>query len=148
MDDLQQLAVAAAKTHGLAPSLVCAVVEQESGWIQWAIRHEPAFYERYVYPLHLMDTESVARSFSWGLMQLMGQVARELGYTGHIAALCDPATGLEWGCKHLANKLKDVNGDVHMALQRWNGGGNPAYADQVMARISKYASYDSPSPAQ
>lgn len=138
MTDVQQLAVAAAKSHGLDPVLVCAVVEQESNWVPWAIRYEPAFYKRYVQPLGLSDTESFARSFSWGLMQLMGQVSRELGFNGHLASLCDPAVGLEWGCRHLANKLKDVNGDVHMALQRWNGGGNPDYADQVMARMSKY----------
>lgn len=71
-------------------------------------------------------------------MQLMGQVARELGFNGHLASLCDPAVGLEWGCHYLANKLKDVNGDVHMALQRWNGGGNPNYADQVIARMKNY----------
>lgn len=137
--DLVQLAKTTAQSHGLDPALVCAVVEQESNWNQWAIRFEPAFLARYVHPLGLSDTESYARSFSWGLMQLMGQVARELGYKGHVAELCDPVTGLEWGCKHLANKLKDVNGDVHMALQRWNGGGNPNYADEVLARVAKYA---------
>ena len=139
MNELTQLAAAAAKTHGLDPVLVCAVCEQESGWEPWSIRFEPAFKTRYVDPLGLTDTESFARSFSWGLMQLMGQVARELGFQGHLASLCDPATGLEWGCKLLINKLKDVNGDVHMGLQRWNGGGNPNYADQVIARMPKYA---------
>lgn len=140
----QQLAVAAAKTHGLDPSLVCAVVEQESAWDPWSIRFEPRFLARYVQPLGLADTESYARSFSWGLMQLMGQVARELGYKGHLAALCDPATGLEWGCKHLAAKVADVHGEIKMALQRWNGGGNPNYADQVLGRMSKYADPSSP----
>lgn len=146
MSDLQQLAITAAQAHGLDARLVLAVCEQESNWNPWAIRFEPRFLARYVAPLGLTDTESYARSFSWGLMQLMGQVARELGYKGNLAALCDPTIGLEWGCKHLANKLKDVHGDVHMGLQRWNGGGNPNYADQVIARMSKYA--NPPSPAQ
>jgi soluble lytic murein transglycosylase-like protein len=148
MNDLQQLVVATAKTHGLDPDLVCAVVEQESAWNTWAIRHEPAFYARYVAPLGLTDTESVARSFSWGLMQLMGQVARELGYAGHLAALCEPSTGVEWGCRLLANKLREVNGDVHMGLERWNGGGNPNYAAEVIARMPKYAANNPPNPAQ
>lgn len=139
MSDLIQLAKATAQQHGLDPVLVCAVCEQESAWNPWALRFEPRFYARYVEPLGLSDTESYARSFSWGLMQLMGQVSRELGFDGHLASLCDPAVALEWGCRHLANKLKDVNGDVHMALQRWNGGGNPNYADQVLARMPKYA---------
>jgi soluble lytic murein transglycosylase-like protein len=148
VNELQPLAAAAAKAHGLDPGLVCAVVEQESGWNQWAIRHEPAFFTRYVQPLGLADTEGVARSFSWGLMQLMGEVARELGYTGHLAALCEPSIGLEWGCRHLANKMRAANGDVHAALQHWNGGGNASYADQVIARMPKYATNDSPNPAQ
>lgn len=137
-DEYQSLAIDAAKAHSLDPVLVQAVCEQESSWDTWAIRFESAFLERYVKPLGLTDTESYARSFSWGLMQIMGQVARELGYKGHLAALCDPGVGLEWGCQHLANKLKDVNGNVHMALQRWNGGGNPNYADQVIARMKNY----------
>lgn len=143
MPDVQQLAIAVATRHGLEPTLVCAVVEQESNWEPWSIRFEPAFLTRYVEPLGLGPTESTARSISWGLMQLMGQVARELGYKGHMAQLCDPEVGLEWGCKHLANKLKGV--DLHTALQHWNGGGNPAYADQVLARMPKYAdTSDSP----
>lgn len=137
MADLKQLAITAAQAHGLDPALVQAVCEQESNWVPWAIRYEPAFEARYVDPLGLAPTEAFARGFSWGLMQLMGQVARELGFTGHLASLCDPETGLEWGCKLLVNKLKGV--DLHTGLQHWNGGGNPNYADQVIARMSKYA---------
>lgn len=139
MSDLVQLAKTTAQSHGLDPVLVCAIVEQESGWCPWAIRFEPAFLERYVKPLGLSDTEATARSVSWGLMQLMGEVARELGYKDHLAALCDPAIGLDWGCKHFANKLKSAAGDVHKALLLWNGGGNPSYPDQVLARCQKYS---------
>lgn len=144
MNDLQQLAVAAAKTHGLDSNLVCAVVEQESSWEPWSIRFEPRFKARYVDPLNLSDTEATARSFSWGLMQLMGEVARELGYRDHLAKLCDPATGLEWGCQLLVKKLALAKGDVHQGLQYWNGGGNPDYADQVLARLPKYANPSNP----
>jgi soluble lytic murein transglycosylase-like protein len=126
----------------LDAALVQAVCEQESGWEPWAIRFEPAFKARYVDPQNHEPTEAVARSISWGLMQIMGEVARELGYKGHLAQLCDPGVGLEWGCKHLANKLK--NTDIHTGLQHWNGGGNPHYADQVIARMSKYADPSNP----
>lgn len=137
-DELKEKAKYYARLHGLEGALVCAVVEQESNWAPWAIRYEPAFQERYVEPQNLGETETVARSISWGLMQLMGEVARELGFSGKLASLCDPDTGLDYGCRHLKNKLDSHGGDVHAGLQAWNGGGNPEYADQVLARKSRY----------
>lgn len=137
--DLIGLTKATATTHGLDPVLICAVVEQESGWNPWAIRAEPAFDERYVQPLHKTPTEEWARSISWGLLQIMGEVARELGYTGDIPALCDPATGLEWGCRQLARKLAGAAQDVTKGLEAYNGGSNPVYASQVLARKQRYS---------
>jgi hypothetical protein len=46
-----QLAIAAASRHKLDPTIVCAIVEQESAWQPWAIRFEPAFFAKYVAPL-------------------------------------------------------------------------------------------------
>jgi hypothetical protein len=74
--EIVALARTIASAHGLDPALVCAVVEQESAWDADAIRYEPAFRARYVPPLELPPTEEIARSISWGLMQVMGQVAR------------------------------------------------------------------------
>ena len=139
MSELVELAKKAAVAHGLDPSLVCAVCEQESSWEPSAIRYEPAFYEKYVKPQNLSPTEAQARSFSWGLMQIMGQVAREQGFTGRfLAALCDPATAIEYGCRKLARCLSRAGGDIHNALQYYNGGGNPNYATQVMNRMEHY----------
>lgn len=130
---------AAAARHSLDPALVCAVVEQESGWDPWATRYEPAFRVRYVAPLGLPVTEEVTRSISWGLMQVMGQVAREAGFSGSfLPELCDPETGLEWGCVVLGKKLAQAGGDPAKALQLWNGGGNANYSAQVLARTSQY----------
>jgi soluble lytic murein transglycosylase-like protein len=78
------------------------------------------------------------RATSWGLMQVMGQSARELGYREFIPELCDPASGLYWGCKIFTRKLECTGGDYQKALQLWNGGGNPNYAAEVMARAPKY----------
>ena len=39
-----------ATKYGLDPLIVCAVIEQESGWNPWAIRFEPAFVQRYIKP--------------------------------------------------------------------------------------------------
>jgi len=116
--ELIALARAAASNHALdfsfsvssisytGAALVCAVVEQESAWDVHAIRYEPAFRTRYVAPLGLPPTEEIARSISWGLMQVMGQVAREHGYQGKfLSALCEPAAGLDIGCAVLAARL-------------------------------------------
>ena len=133
----------AASAQSLAPALVCAVVEQESGWNPWAMRYEPAFFTKYVAPLYtnnkISATEAWARGFSWGLMQVMGQVARESGFdASFLSALCDPEQGLAVGCKVLRKKLDAARGDIAEALQAWNGGANPTYAAQVLARKSRY----------
>ena len=142
-DDLMALARQAAAAHQLYPELVCAVCEQESAWNPWAIRYEPRFFGRYVAPLFTANkisaTEAYARGFSWGLMQVMGQVAREHGFAGaSLPELCDPAVGLEFGCRVLAAKMAAAEGDVTRALLLWNGGGNANYAAEVLARLPRY----------
>jgi len=140
--ELILLAKSKAGEAELCPELVCAIAEQESAWNPWAMRYEPRFFSKYVALLYTNNkisvTEAYARAFSWGLMQVMGQVAREHGYAGELAALCDPATGLEWGCKVFAHKLAVAQGNVHEALLSWNGGGNTAYPGQVLARVENY----------
>jgi soluble lytic murein transglycosylase-like protein len=137
--DLIPIARAAAVRHALDPALVCAVIEQESEWDPRAMRYEPAFRMRYVAPLELSPTEEVARSISWGLMQVIGQVARERGFPGKfLSALCDPASGVEVGCAVLASKLSAAGRDVAQGLALWNGGANANYAPQVLARVGKY----------
>jgi soluble lytic murein transglycosylase-like protein len=132
-----------AAAQSLDPALVCAVIEQESGWNPWAMRYEPAFFAKYVANLYtnnkITASEAYARGFSWGLMQVMGQVAREMGFDGaFLSALCDPEQGLSTGCKVLRKKFDAMGGDAPRALLAWNGGGNPAYAAQVLARRSHY----------
>ncbi len=149
-------AISASSVGVTGTALVCAVIEQESAWDTHAIRYEPAFRTRYVAPLGLPPTEEVARSISWGLMQVMGQVAREHGFSAKfLSALCDPATGIDIGCAVLASKLtirlgsssRTTSGSegsllsadqIAHALQLWNGGANPDYAAQVLARLAHY----------
>jgi soluble lytic murein transglycosylase-like protein len=141
--NLLALAHKSALTQSLDPALVCAVVEQESGWNTWAMRYEPAFFTKYVAPLYtnnkITATEAWARGFSWGLMQVMGQVARESGFEStFLSSLCDAETGLTIGCKVLRRKFDAARGDLTQALLAWNGGSNPNYAAQVLARKSRY----------
>jgi soluble lytic murein transglycosylase-like protein len=137
--ELIDLARSSATRHSLDAALVCAIIEQESAWDPHAIRYEAAFRTRYVAPLGLPATEEVARSISWGLMQVMGQVAREHGFAEKsLAALCDPGAALEIGCTVFAAKLNAAGQDVTRALSLWNGGGNREYAAQVLARVANY----------
>ena len=140
---LVTLARRAAVAQSLDPALVCAVVEQESAWNPWAIRYEPHFFARYVASLYTNNkvsaSEAYARGFSWGLMQVMGQVARETGFDAlFLSTLCDPEQGLAIGCKVLRRKFDAMAGDTARALLAWNGGANPAYPAQVLARKQHY----------
>ena len=141
-DELIAVARASAARHGLDLDLVCAVIEQESSWKTYAIRYENEFFNRYCFPLFkdsaITPTEARARAFSWGLMQVMGQTAREFGYTGDFPALCDPQNGVDVGCRVLAHKIAVNQGNIRDALQAWNGGANPHYANEVLARLERY----------
>ena len=135
-----------ATRHALDPSLICAIIEQESSWNPYAIRYEPAFFAKYVAPLFTnnkveppTNTEAHSRAISWGLMQVMGQSARETGFTGQfLSQLCDPAIGIEAGCALFTHKLAAARGNATQALQYWNGGANPSYAAEVQARMPNY----------
>lgn len=125
---------------GLQPSLVAAVCEQESSWNPWAIRFEPAFEARYIKPA-LPDaptTREITKAMSFGLMQIMGEVAIELGWDGKfLTELCDPATGILYGCKKL-QRCYLQHRDDSTSLLAYNGGGNSFYADQVLSRVKNY----------
>src|SRR5258708_13282468 len=104
---------------------------------------EQALLSKDITPLYTNNkgsaTEVYARGFSWGLMQVMGQVAREAGFDAlFLSALCDPEQGLTIGCKVLHKKFDAMAGDSTRALLAWNGGANPTYAAQVIARRAHY----------
>lgn len=89
------------------------------------------------------DQEWWAQQASWGLLQIMGAVAREHGFDGaYLVELCDPIVGLTYGAKHFAQLLDWARGNVVQALCAYNGGKggntvapfrNQAYADKVLA---------------
>lgn len=118
--ELAILVARAARQHGLPPEFVHAIVDVESEGNPWAVRYEPAFFDRYIasnQPRPVAPcsfaTELRLRATSFGLMQIMGQVAREVGFDGaFLTALCDPETGLEFGCRHLARLAQRHRADV------------------------------------
>jgi soluble lytic murein transglycosylase-like protein len=72
-------------------------------------------------------------------MEVMAQTAREHGFTGKFfPELCNPEVGLEFGVTILAHKLAAAEGNASKSLLLWNGGGNPDYPTQVLARAVQY----------
>lgn len=139
--DLIELAKKVAGEHQLDPALVCAVCDVESSWNPTAVRLEQGFFERYVSQTvkHDDPQEAVNQATSWGLMQVMGATARDVGLQGPIEQLAKfPEVGLEMGCRKLKACLNYKVGNVVAALQMYNGGGDPHYADTVMRRMPAY----------
>ena len=140
-DNLCDVVRERALAHGLKPEIVMAVCEQESGWNTYAVRFEPAFEEKYIKPIldHMPPTEALTRAMSFGLMQIMGQVARELGFKEpFLTQLVDPFLGAHYGCLKLVRCYALASGEDVAALLHYNGGSNPKYAAEVLARVPHY----------
>lgn len=142
-----------AKARGLEPALVAAIVMQESSGDPWATRFEPGYrwlwdcnarapfrhltslevaasrppLDFSSFPGVAIATEWAGQRTSWGLMQVMGAVAREHGFRGRfLSELTDPATGLKYGCTLLATLYERwhgaVPGGMEAVLSAYNAG--------------------------
>ncbi|MEJ5977276.1 lytic transglycosylase domain-containing protein [Novosphingobium sp. PS1R-30] len=112
-----------AAKYDLSPSLLEAVVWQESRW----------------------NTGAVSPVGARGLTQLMPGTARQMGVNPH-----DPSANLEGGARYLRLQLDAFEGDLEKALAAYNAGparvvragGIPAiretqlYVSSIMARLS------------
>ena len=100
-------------------------------------------------------TELLNQQTSVGLMQPMFSTMRERGYPGRFAEMFDPATNLEWGCRHLrwmidhnnAYGLPDYRIKPEDLAAAWNAGTrividgkykNQSYVDRVVAAMVNY----------
>ena len=141
-----------ASLMGIDPLLVASIVMVESTGNPYAIRYEPAFYRRYVDPNETyalshannigssLETEKTAQATSWGLMQIMGLTARELGFKDWHPKLCEPSVGIEYGSKLLKQKYNRY-GSWEDAVSAYNAGSvrmtkgklyeNQRYVDKV-----------------
>jgi soluble lytic murein transglycosylase-like protein len=139
IEQLYAVARSGALNAGLDPALVMAVCQHESSWNPWAVRFEPGFYRTYTSAMKLPETEKTMRATSFGLMQIMGQVAREKGFDEpFLTALCDPLNGVMYGCRKLKECLDKENGSVSSALLRYNGGGDAKYPEMVLQYLPQF----------
>jgi len=125
LDQHNALILNAASLYSLDPNWVKSIVQIESSGNTWSMRFEPLFYDsiKIRYRGKFSDTEIVSRATSWGLMQVLGEVARELGYGGRfLTGLCEPMIGLRYGCMKFKQQLDRYNADLLKAVSAYNAG--------------------------
>lgn len=110
----------AAKKYGVPESLLKAIAKAESN-----------FNER-----------DVSSSGAMGVMQLMPDTARSLGVDDPF----DPEQNIMGGAKCIAQKLKEFNGDVKLALAAYNAGSGAVrraggIPSQCKSYVNKVLSY-------
>jgi len=141
-----------AARYGLEAAVVYGVSMAESGLRPWVCRYEPR-WKWLVDPAKVrpydcsLATEKALQKTSWGIMQVMGAVLRELGYEGWITAIVAlPAIQLDYGCIFLKKKI-DRYGPVE-GIAAYNSGKpikgaggkyiNQAYIDKVLLCAKDY----------
>ena len=142
-NDLMRVVKEVADGSGIPWEVVYAICLTESSGNEFAIRHEKHY--RWIHGEGLTPGEFIGQKTSWGLMQIMGAVAREYGYTDQFSGLWDPYENIRYGIKHL-RKLKERNGTWPHAIAAYNAGSprmkdgkyeNQQYVDKVLARWSE-----------
>lgn len=111
--------------------LLGAIIQTESGGNPYASRYEPNY--RYLfYPdafarnlVITRLTEEIHQKTSWGYMQIMGGVARELGFKDHLPRLSEPSINLKFGAKKLRDLLNKYDSE-RLVIASYNAG-SPVY---------------------
>lgn len=145
-----ELAAKYAKTYQINSLLVMAIIQVESGGQCWAMRHEPG-WKLFVSPGMFAvkngineHTECIMQATSFGLMQCMGAVARELGFKDPLPKLCFPELGVMYGCLKIHalhakyNKMEDIIASYNHGHPEIKNGSyvNQSYVNKVMDLIS------------
>lgn len=139
------------KIHDIDPNLIAAFIKQESNGDTNAMRYEPGWIyhfdvERFAVENHMTtNTEKVGQSTSWGLMQVMGTVAREYGFKGHFPQLCTPHIGIHYGCLHLKKFMKKYE-LLDWAISAYNAGSptdkNSEYVENILGYYRTLKNYE------
>jgi len=147
---IQDLIVSIAQSQNVNVQLALAIAAQESNFNPNVVRYEPSWrylFHPSIYCKHMgitKNTEIILQSISWGVMQVMGSVLRELGYNGHLTQMIDPNLSISFGCKKLFKISKkfenelDIIATYNAGFPRKNDDGsylNQSYVDGVTKRL-------------
>lgn len=172
LEALQPAIEEQARASGFSVALLRAIIEVESGGDLFAIRYEQDYrwlwdmvgqraYQKknnsvlcpidfpFVGTISSRQTEFVGQKMSWGPMQIMGAVARELGFRDRFPRLCGPE-GIVYGAKHL-QRLQKRFGEkgLDAVIAAYNAGSprrdgtgrfvNEDYVDKVNTAMQRFA---------
>lgn len=139
--------------YALDSELVAALIIQESGGDKWAWRFEEKWFAAKLLalprnklsgfipssPVSLYD-EKIWRAHSYGLMQVLGETARVLGFSGqYMSELFEPIVNLSYGCQYLSRCfVRAARSPSSLPMERqaliyYNGGVD--YPDAVLRHI-------------
>jgi len=124
VDRFYALITESATRHLVAQSYLQAIIHQESGGNERALRQEP----------RLQDA-------SYGLMQLLGRTARRLGFSGPLEGLFSPGTNIALGARYFSGLLTRYP-EPGAALAHYNGGPKAGRAwtkGERRTRATRYA---------
>ncbi len=176
MEDIKRFIRELEESFDLPAFLLFAIIEVESSWNVAAVRLEPMYRwlwdckRNKSYPLsgleksnpqppkdfpgsrhHQAQMEYSYQRTSWGLPQVMGALAREIGYTGPLQLLATAEgskDAITVAAKYLRILLRRYK-DVQAAISAYNAGNaklvdgkysNQKYVDKVNVAWMKYKS--------
>ena len=145
-----------AKEAGVCPYLLASICWVESNGFVYAVRFEENY--RWVSDVDAharknnitFDSELNLQKQSFGLTQIMGATARDLGFQGPLPMLYRPEMNLYWGGKYLSRLQKRYN-EITDVVSAYNQGTatkvgdeyrNQKYVDKVMKLYSEIKGID------
>jgi soluble lytic murein transglycosylase-like protein len=114
-----------AAVNGLKPSLLAALLLQESRGNPAATRYEDkatwVLRSAALNPARKAGWSDRELMTSYGLGQVMGSTAWSLGYRGKPSGLLEPKTSVEYAARYLGRRLREHKTPL-LALVAYNGG--------------------------
>lgn len=140
------------KKYGVEWELITAIIMKESSGKCDVTRYEDHYVWLFKVKEHAQlnriteQTEEILQKTSWGLMQVMGAVLREMGFNKNLPKAIDPKINVSYGTKFL-RKLIDKYENRDDVIAAYNAGSprrdkngkyvNQAYVDTVIAYMNE-----------
>lgn len=156
MNQIKQLITQIAMAHEIDPFVLDAIVATESSYNAMVIRYETNY--EYLYKVkdiaHMLKTTlptvTTMQKVSWGLCQIMGSCAYELGLKDWATVLLSPEINLNYACLHL-NKIirsqklttpKDIYAAYNAGSVRYLESGKLVNQGNVDRFLKNYKLYE------